>query len=101
MDKESFRIAENNEIIDHIEAVRAIVDRKCARCAPGINGCMGCTFDPLSRDCIPAAIDRILDLMGRMPNDRRDVIAAGSEKHRQREARWRAIMSVSQKEKED
>ena len=98
MDKESFRIAENNEIIDHIEAVRAIVDRKCARCAPGINGCMGCTFDPLSRDCIPAAIDRILYLMGHMPNDRRDVIAAGSEKHGQREARWRAIMSEFKKE---
>ena len=101
MEVESVRVAENNEIIDHIEAVRAIVDRKCARCAPGINGCMGCTFDPLSRDCIPAAIDRVLYLMGQMSNDRRDVIAAGSEKHRQREASWRAIMSAAKKEKED
>ena len=95
----SLKIAENNEIIDHIEAVRAIVMRKCNRCVPDINGCMGCRFDPLSRDCIPAAIDRIIYLMGQMPNDRRDVIAVGSDHHSQREARWREIMSESRKEK--
>ena len=101
MDKEALRIAENNEIIDHIDAVRAIVARKCKRCVPDINGCMGCRFDPLSRDCIPAAIDRILYLMGQMSNDRRDVIAAGCERHSQRDARWRAIMSASRNEEKN
>lgn len=35
---------ENNAIIDHLEAVRQIVAKKCARCG---SMCMGCAFDTL------------------------------------------------------
>ena len=31
MDNESQKRSENNELIDHLEAVRAIVGRKCVR----------------------------------------------------------------------
>ena len=34
MEVESVRVAENNEIIDHIEAVRAIVDRNALVALP-------------------------------------------------------------------
>ena len=85
MASDALRIVENNEIIEHVEAIRTIVERKCRSCDPGINGCMGCLFDSIDRRMIPAALDRILDLMHHMPNDRHDIIAAGRERHAQRE----------------
>lgn len=39
------KTVENDEIIDHIEAIRGIVERKCARCGGAMSGSMGCLFD--------------------------------------------------------
>ena len=94
MDTESLKKDENNEnneIIDHAEAIRKIVAQKCARCGGGMSGCMGCLFDTFDRGMIPAALDRILNLMGQMPNDRPDAIAAGTRRHDERERNWRMI----------
>ena len=84
--------AENNEIIDHVEAIREIVERKCARCGGGISGCMGCLFDSFNRWMIPASLDSILNLMGFMDNDRPDAVAGGKRRHAEREGKWRKIM---------
>ena len=92
MASDDLRIAENNKIIEHVEAIRAIVERKCGSCDPGINGCMDCLFDSIDIEKIPAALDRILDLMHHMPNDKHDIVAAGRERHERRERRWRELM---------
>lgn len=94
---EELKISENDEIIDHIEAIREIVERKCARCRSGISGCMGCLFDSLDRGMVPAALDRMLDLLGNMPNDRREVVAAGKRRHADREAKWLTIAETMRK----
>ena len=88
---------ENNQIIDHAEAIRAIVERKCARCGGGMQGCMGCLFDSFDRGMIPASLDRIIDLMGHMPNDRPEAVAAGKRRHGEREAKWRSILENESK----
>lgn len=93
IDDESQKRSENNEIIDHIEAVRAIVGRKCARCGGGMAGCMGCLFDSLDRGMIPASLDCMLNLMGNIPNDRKEAIAEGRRRHGDREAKWRKIFA--------
>lgn len=41
---EQVRLDENNAIIDHLEAVRQIVEEMCVRCG---GMCMGCAFDTL------------------------------------------------------
>ena len=89
--REGLRRSENNEIIDHLEAVRAIVGRKCARCGGGMAGCMGCLFDSLDRGMIPAALDRMLDLMVNMPNDRQEAVSEGRRRHCDRETKWRKM----------
>ena len=89
MDIEQRKLSENNEIIDHLEAVRRIIADKCARCGGG--GCMGCLFDSFDRGMIPAAIDRALNLMSHVPNERREIVASGQERHQEREAKWREI----------
>ena len=78
---------ENNEII----AVRAIIEGRCKRCGGGMSGCMGCLFDAFDRGMIPASLDRILDLMSNMPNDKREFVAEGSKRHNERETKWRLI----------
>lgn len=97
IDDESQKRSENNEIIDHIEAVRAIVGRKCARCGGGMAGCMGCLFDSSDRGMVPASLDRMLNLLGNMPNDRREVVAAGKRRHADREAKWLTIAETMRK----
>jgi hypothetical protein len=82
---------ENNEIIEHIIAVRAIIEGKCKRCGGGMSGCMGCLFDAFDRGMIPASLDRILDLMSNMPNDKREFVAEVSKRHNERETKWRSI----------
>ena len=94
---EELKFSENNEIIDHAEAIREIVERKCARCDGGMSGCMGCLFDSFDRGMIPAALDRILDFMGHMPNDRPDAVAAGKRRHGEREAKWQKILEDESK----
>ena len=94
---EELRLSENDEIIDHAEAIREIVERKCARCRGGMSGCMGCLFDSSDRGMIPASLDRILDLMGHVPNDRYDAVAAGKRRHAEREAKWRRILEDESK----
>lgn len=89
---EELKLSENDEIIDHIEAIREIVERKCARCRSGMSGCMGCLFDSSDRGMVPASLDRILDLMGLMDNDRPDAVAAGKRRHADREAKLRKIL---------
>lgn len=91
------KTAENNEIIDHVEAVRAIVERKCARCGGGMSGCMGCLFDSFDRGMVPASLDRIIDLMGHMPNDRPDAVAEGRRRYGEREATWRNVLEEESK----
>lgn len=93
---EELKLSENDEIIDHAEAIREIVGRKCARCGGGMSGCMGCLFDSFDRGMIPASLDRIIDLMGHMPNDRPDAVAAGKRRHGEREAKWRKIREREQ-----
>ena len=94
---EELKLSENDEIIDHAEAIRKIGERKCARCGGGMAGCMGCLFDSLDRGMIPASLDRILDLMGLMANDRPDAVAAGKRRHADREAKWRTIAETMRK----
>ena len=82
---EEAKCQENNEIIEHIIAVRAIIEGKYKRCGGGMSGCMGCLFDAFDRGMIPASLDRILDLMSNMPNDKREFVAEGSKRHNERE----------------
>ena len=91
MDNDLLKRGENNDIIDHLEAIREIVSRKCARCDS--NGCMGCLFDSLDSDMIPALLDKAFDLMTLLPNDRQEVVRAGWERHRERKAKWSEIRS--------
>lgn len=95
---EELKIAENDEIVDHVEAIREIIERKCFRCGGGgPSGCMGCLFDSLAPGMVPGMLDHILDLMGRVPNGRREVIGAGKERHRNREERWRRMTNCDGK----
>lgn len=80
MDLDHLRRKENNDIIDHVEAIREIISRKCTRC----NGfeCMGCIFFPIlpdestdfsslrNGDSIPSLLNMVLELMKNVPNDR-------------------------------
>lgn len=92
MTDEEGKIVENDSIVDHVEAIREIVERKCGRCGRGgPSGCMGCLFDSLDPGMVPGMLDRILDLMGWVPNERREAIAAGQKRNREREARWRRM----------
>lgn len=88
---ESRKQTENNEIIDHVEAIRSIVAGKCARCGEAMPGCMGCLFDPLDRGMVPALLDRILYLMSNMPNVRHQAIDKGVCRYNEREAEWGKI----------
>ena len=88
-DVEQRKLSENNEIIDHLEAVRKILTDKCTRC--GGSGCMGCLFDSFDRGMIPASIDRAIDLMSHVQNERREIVASGRKRHNEREAKWREI----------
>lgn len=91
MDTEQRKVSENNEIIDHLEAVREIIVGKCARC--GGASCMGCLFDSFDRGMIPASIDRAISLMNHVPNERKGIVAHGQERHRERDAKWREFTS--------
>ena len=85
---EQVRLDENNAIIDHLEAVRQIVAKKCARC----NGmCMGCAFDTLDQGMLPAHIDEALALMYHFNTDRREVIASAERRIQKRKAAWDKI----------
>ncbi|MBR5591812.1 MAG: hypothetical protein IKW38_04655 [Kiritimatiellae bacterium] len=85
---EQVRLDENNAIIDHLEAVRQIVAKKCARC----NGmCMGCAFDTLDQGMFPAHIDAALALMRHFNNDRREVINSAERRIQKRKAAWDEI----------
>ena len=95
MDHELLKRQENNEIIDHVEAIREIVSRKCARCN-GRMGCMGCLFDSLDLAMIPALLDGILGLMRIVPNERKSQIHAGCMRHHERKATWRKIQENRQ-----
>lgn len=90
---EMTKLLENNEIIDHAEAIRKIVAKKCARCRGDANGCMGCLFDSLDREMIPAMIDKLLSSMAMLPNAREAVVAQGKERSKKREETWREIES--------
>ena len=89
MDNDLLKRSENNDIVDHLEAIREIISRKCARCNG--NGCMGCLFDTLDSGMIPALLDKALDLMCLLPNDRQEAVRAGRNRHRERKAKWREI----------
>lgn len=91
MDIEQRKVYENNEIIDHLEAVREIIAGKCVRC--GGASCMGCLFDSFDRGMIPASIDRAISLMNHVPNERKGIVSRGQERHREREAKWREFTS--------
>ena len=91
MSSEETKRQENNEIIEHVVAVRAIIEGKCKRCGGGMSGCLGCLFDTFDRGMIPASLDRILDLMSNMPNDKREFVAEGSKRHNERETKWYSI----------
>ena len=93
MTYEELKLSENDEIIGHVEAIRAIVERKCARCGGGMSGCMGCLFDRFDRGMIPALLDRIIDYMGNMPNNQPNAVAAGRRRHSEREANWKKIQT--------
>ncbi len=85
---EQVRLDENNAIIDHLEAVRRIVRKKCARC----NGmCMGCAFDTLDQGMFPAHIDAAIALMYHFNNDRREVIASAERRIQKRKEAWDKI----------
>lgn len=86
MDVEQRKVAENNEILDHLEAVHKIISEKCARCSGG--SCMGCLFDSIDRGMIPASIDRAMNLMSQVPNERKEIVACGQKRHHRREAKW-------------
>ena len=91
MDNDLLRSRENNDIIDHAEAIRVIVSQKCARCNGA--GCMGCLFDSLDCDMIPAMLDKILNLMAHLPNERQNVVNAGRRRYQERKQTWREITS--------
>ena len=91
MSSEEVKRQENNEIIEHIIAVRTISERKCKRCGGGMSGCMGCLFETFDRGMIPASLDRILNLMSKMPNDKREFVVEGSKRHNERESKWYSI----------
>ena len=91
MSEEEAKRQENNEIIEHVIATRAIIEGKCKRCGGGMSGCMGCLFDTFDRGMIPAALDRILDLMANVPNDRREIVAEGIKRYNERETKWSSI----------
>ena len=83
------RVDENNDIIDHAETIREIISLKCSRCNQP--GCMGCLFDSLDRDMIPAMLDKILSLMAHLPNERQTVVKAGQRRHQERKETWHEI----------
>ncbi len=85
---EDVRLNENNAIIDHLEAVRQIVAKKCARCG---GMCMGCVFDTLDEGHFSAHIDAALALMRHFKNDRREVIASAKHRIQKRKAAWAEI----------
>jgi hypothetical protein len=91
MDNELLKRTENNDIVDHLEAIREIISRKCARCNG--NGCMGCLFDSIDSDMFPALLDKAFDLMSHLPNDRHDVVRAGQKRHQECKAKWNEIRS--------
>ncbi|MGN0844343.1 MAG: hypothetical protein ACI4QT_03885 [Kiritimatiellia bacterium] len=68
MKTEDREIAENNEMIDHVEAIRELVERKCSRCKSSgkAYSCMGCVFQSYvdDADAVPACLDRILFALG-------------------------------------
>lgn len=93
---EAVKRQENNDIIDHLEAVRRIVERKCSRC----NGmCMGCLFSSLDVGMIPGMLDKMLDLMHLMPNDRSEIIQEAHLRHSEREEEWRRIFKGGEDKK--
>lgn len=92
MPNEDVKRQENNEIIDHLNAVREIIERECNRCEGGMSGCMGCIFDAFARGMIPASLDQILHLMSNMANDRRGIVAEGSNRYHERETKWLSIV---------
>lgn len=85
---ELVRLDENNAIIDHLEAVRQIVAKKCARCG---GMCMGCAFDTLDQGMFPAHIDAAIALMYHFNNDRREVIASAERRIQKRKEAWDKI----------
>ena len=89
MDNDLLKRGENNDIVDHLEAIREIISRKCARCNG--NGCMGCLFDSIDNGMIPALLDKAFDLMSHLPNDRQNVVRAGRMRYQERKAKWREI----------
>ncbi len=91
MDNDLLKRSENNDIVDHLEAIREIISHKCARCNGNASGCMGCLFDSLDLGMIPALLDKALDLMALLPNDRQEMVRSGRKRHRERKAKWREI----------
>lgn len=89
MDIDLLRRRENNEIIDHVEAIREIISQKCSRCNDF--WCMGCTFDTVDSATIPAMLDNIIDLMGHVPNDRVKTVKSGQRNHQKRKAFWQKV----------
>ena len=91
---EQVRLDENNAIIDHLEAVRRIVEEKCARCG---GMCMGCAFDTLDQRMFPAHIDEALALMRHLNNARREAIADAEYRIQKRKAAWDKICGGEKK----